>query len=81
MRCPFCAHPDTQVSETRDSEEGDSIRNLQATGWNVTAYPVDYRTSQDVSWWSYSLAGGATQWKLALHELAGLLAYRLIGVI
>jgi uncharacterized SAM-binding protein YcdF (DUF218 family) len=54
---------------------------FQATGWNVTAYPVDYRTSQQVSWWSYSLVGGAMQWKLALHELAGLLAYRLIGVI
>ena len=22
MRCPFCAHPETQVTETRDSEEG-----------------------------------------------------------
>lgn len=26
MRCPFCSHPDTQVVETRDSDEGDSIR-------------------------------------------------------
>lgn len=26
MRCPFCAHPDTQVVETRDSDEGDSTR-------------------------------------------------------
>lgn len=26
MRCPFCAHADTQVVETRDSEEGDTIR-------------------------------------------------------
>ncbi len=26
MRCPFCAHPDTQVAETRDSDEGDSTR-------------------------------------------------------
>lgn len=26
MRCPFCGHHDTQVAETRDSEEGDSIR-------------------------------------------------------
>ena len=22
MRCPFCAHPETQVAETRDSDEG-----------------------------------------------------------
>lgn len=26
MRCPFCAHGETQVVETRDSDEGDSIR-------------------------------------------------------
>ncbi|WP_438501930.1 NrdR family transcriptional regulator, partial [Acinetobacter baumannii] len=23
MRCPFCGHHDTQVVETRDSDEGD----------------------------------------------------------
>ena len=26
MRCPFCAHDETQVVETRDSDEGDVIR-------------------------------------------------------
>jgi transcriptional repressor NrdR len=26
MRCPFCDHEDTQVMETRVSDEGDSIR-------------------------------------------------------
>ncbi len=26
MRCPFCSHPDTQVVETRISEDADSIR-------------------------------------------------------
>jgi len=26
MRCPFCDHADTQVVETRESDEGDSIR-------------------------------------------------------
>ncbi|MFT4100517.1 MAG: transcriptional regulator NrdR [Burkholderiaceae bacterium] len=26
MHCPFCAHPDTQVLETRISEDGASIR-------------------------------------------------------
>jgi len=26
MRCPYCAHDDTQVVETRDSDEGDAIR-------------------------------------------------------
>ena len=26
MRCPFCNHTDTQVVETRDSDEGDAVR-------------------------------------------------------
>lgn len=26
MKCPFCKHPDTQVVDTRESEEGDSVR-------------------------------------------------------
>jgi transcriptional repressor NrdR len=26
MRCPFCAHTETQVSETRESDEGDVVR-------------------------------------------------------
>lgn len=26
MRCPFCNHSDTQVVETRDSDEGDAVR-------------------------------------------------------
>ena len=26
MRCPFCNHEDTQVAETRESDEGDVIR-------------------------------------------------------
>ena len=26
MRCPFCDHPDTQVIETRESDDGESTR-------------------------------------------------------
>lgn len=26
MRCPFCSHAETQVSETRESDEGDVVR-------------------------------------------------------
>lgn len=26
MKCPFCKHPDTQVIDTRENDEGDSIR-------------------------------------------------------
>jgi|SRR5258707_588968 transcriptional repressor NrdR len=32
MRCPFCAHGETQVVETRDSDEGDSIRRRRRCG-------------------------------------------------
>ena len=52
---------------------------FRKAGWNVTPYPVDFRTSNDTPWASYSLAGGADKWHLVLHELAGLLAYRLAG--
>lgn len=26
MRCPFCTHEETQVAETRESDEGDAVR-------------------------------------------------------
>lgn len=48
-------------------------------GWNVTAYPVDFRTGTATPWSQYSLQKGAHKWHLALHEMLGLLAYRLAG--
>ena len=32
MRCPYCSHGDTQVLDTRISEEGDSIRRRRRCG-------------------------------------------------
>ena len=32
MKCPFCQHADTQVLDTRISEEGDSIRRRRRCG-------------------------------------------------
>ncbi|MCJ0762810.1 transcriptional regulator NrdR [Variovorax terrae] len=32
MKCPFCGHPETQVVETRVSEEGDFIRRRRQCG-------------------------------------------------
>ncbi|MBP7566729.1 MAG: transcriptional repressor NrdR [Burkholderiaceae bacterium] len=32
MRCPFCGHPETQVVETRVSEDGDFIRRRRQCG-------------------------------------------------
>src|ERR1700712_1682537 len=35
MRCPFCGHEDTQVKDSRPSEDGSSIRRRrQCTGCN-----------------------------------------------
>ena len=32
MKCPFCGHPETQVVETRVSEDGDFIRRRRQCG-------------------------------------------------
>jgi transcriptional repressor NrdR len=32
MRCPYCAHGDTQVVETRESDEGDVVRRRRRCG-------------------------------------------------
>jgi uncharacterized SAM-binding protein YcdF (DUF218 family) len=55
------------------------MATFQKAGWNVTAYPVDFRTGDSSNWLDFSMAGGAAQWQLALHELVGLLAYKLAG--
>lgn len=56
-----------------------ALATFQKAGWNVTPCPVDYRTGMQTPWTQYSLVVGAAHWHLALHEMAGLLAYRLAG--
>lgn len=56
-----------------------ALATFRQAGWNVTPYPVDYRTGSSTPWTEYSLAQGALRWQLALHECAGWLAYRLAG--
>ncbi|MBI2748232.1 MAG: YdcF family protein [Burkholderiales bacterium] len=56
-----------------------AMATFTKTGWNVTAYPVDFRTGSATPWTAYSLKDGARKWQLALHELAGIVAYRLTG--
>ena len=51
------------------------------SGWNVTAYPVDYMSAMDVSLLSYSLVGGAYAWQVALREWVGLMVYRATGKV
>ena len=54
-----------------------SLDLFQRAGWNVTPYPVDFRTGSGTPWTDYSIAQGALRWQLLLHELVGLLVLRL----
>jgi uncharacterized SAM-binding protein YcdF (DUF218 family) len=49
-----------------------SMALFQREGWNVTAYPVDYRTGSYTPWVNFSIAGGAQRWEMLLHEVVGL---------
>jgi uncharacterized SAM-binding protein YcdF (DUF218 family) len=56
-----------------------SMATFVKAGWNVTAYPVDFHTGETSDWLDFNLANGAAAWETALHEVTGLLAYRLTG--
>ena len=58
-----------------------SMGVFQKIGWNVTPYPVDYRTSSDASWQDFSLHYGPSDWELALHELLGYYVYKMADMI
>ena len=56
-----------------------SMATFTKAGWNVTAYPVDFRTGNHTPWSEFDTGDGLKQWSLLLHEWLGLLAYRLTG--
>lgn len=56
-----------------------AMATFAQAGWNVTPYPVDFRTGSATPWTAYSLPDGVRRWQLALHELLGIAAYRVIG--
>lgn len=56
-----------------------SMATFAKAGWNVTAYPVDFRTGLATPWNEYSLGSGLRSWQLAFHECLGWLAYRMTG--
>lgn len=58
-----------------------SLKIFQKQGIEVIPVPVDYRTGNSLHWGSFDLIEGAQQWNNFLHELIGLLAYRLTGKI
>lgn len=56
-----------------------AMATFELAGWQVTAYPVDFRAGKSTPWSSYSLERGAKQWHIGLHEWIGLWAYRAAG--
>ena len=52
-----------------------SMAEFEATGCNVTAYPVDFLTGSATPLTEYSLAHSALRWQMALHEWLGRLVY------
>jgi uncharacterized SAM-binding protein YcdF (DUF218 family) len=56
-----------------------AMDSFRKAGWNVTAYPVDFRAGEHTPWSQYSMDEGVKKWRIALHELFGMLAYRLSG--
>jgi len=56
-----------------------SMGVFQKAGWNVTPYPVDYRSASAPEWTDFSLRDGPDTWSLVLHELVGYQAYKWLG--
>ena len=58
-----------------------SLAAFHKAGWsNVTALPVDFRSTADMALVSYSLDRSLSLWRIVLHEYAGIAWYRLNGV-
>jgi uncharacterized SAM-binding protein YcdF (DUF218 family) len=53
-----------------------SMAEFEALGCKVTPYPVDFRTGDSTPLTEYSLAHSLLTWQTALHELLGLMVYR-----
>jgi uncharacterized SAM-binding protein YcdF (DUF218 family) len=58
-----------------------SVGIFRKTGWEVTAYPVDFRTAgwQDQTRGFASVSDGLRRTEVAMREWIGLLVYRLTG--
>ena len=56
-----------------------AMATFSKAGWNVSAYPVDFRTGDATPWSEYSLRDAVDHWQIALHEWVGTLAYRVAG--
>jgi uncharacterized SAM-binding protein YcdF (DUF218 family) len=52
-----------------------AMTEFEAVGCRVTAYPVDFRTTQATPLTEYSLARSLMLWQTALHEWLGMAVY------
>jgi uncharacterized SAM-binding protein YcdF (DUF218 family) len=57
-----------------------SMALFRAAGWNVTPYPVGFSASDHLPWTDYSMAQGAVRWRIVLHEVLGLAAFKALGL-
>jgi uncharacterized SAM-binding protein YcdF (DUF218 family) len=58
-----------------------SLAAFHKAGWkDVTALPVDFRSSADMPMLSYSFDRSLALWRIVLHEYAGLVWYRVNGI-
>jgi uncharacterized SAM-binding protein YcdF (DUF218 family) len=57
-----------------------ALATFRAVGWNVTPYPVAYRSGSRPRWTDYSLARGAARLQLVLHEIVGMGAFTAVGL-
>jgi uncharacterized SAM-binding protein YcdF (DUF218 family) len=56
-----------------------SMLTFAKAGWNVTAYPVDFRTAGTIDWSNYTQRDGERHWDQVLYELVGIAAYKITG--
>lgn len=57
-----------------------SMALFRAAGWNVTPYPVDFRSVAYTPWTDYSLTRGAVLWQRVLHDVVGLVVFAALGL-
>lgn len=58
-----------------------AMATFKAAGWNVTAYPVDYRSKTALRWWDFSLAEGALLWQNFVYEFLAWAKYRTLKLV
>lgn len=56
-----------------------ALATFQKVGWNVTPYPVDYRTPVKTAWLDISLVQGVAKWQNVVYESLAWLKYWTAG--